>query len=535
MADKNAIIRRYGRAVAHMRQAVGARRLGLCLGAGVSLSVGFPTWTKLLADIYSAMKAQGMSTYFDAGKTSEPIQAQILFAAFREHMLGGSKSAFGEGLLKDAEVIAAWRRLVHRVLYASVPDPASKLATHPYIRELASVARRMRLVVTYNFDDLLEQALAKHQKEQPDSRTVGYVSAWGPNFVINNDRPVVYHPNGFLPFQLDRASERVILTEEALTDQALDYSVGSYQTLLGYFSRTPVLILGSSLADASLRSLLRQALRTSPGNVHYCVHYCGSTRPSEDQQREIAQSNFDLYGIVTLFLDNDELRDVLNLIVAATDDEFIQAYAAAGTPAHYRYYVAGVVSSGKTTAISMLKGTNVVDEWLAGRERLIAKPSSALSADERKQVDDWIMSQLLLKNRRFRLAEPGVHIMDRAPLDAFAFTEPPDVAAKAEMLWDKACAGGNDPFVRGRLILMTGRPEDLAVRERARGRPGERAYLEKQQTSLMELYSDSIAGVRVVDAGGSTIETVARELARAIHFETYDEFDFDGQLKQRRA
>ena len=460
MADKIALIHSYGRALVHLRQALRSQRLGLALGAGVSLSVGLPSWLNLLQGIDARLRGLGIKTHYDPGRTSEPIQAQILFTAFREHSFTSDPSLRGlEGVLQEAEVASRWRGLVHSVLYAPVSDPEAALDKHPYIRELAALTKRLQLVVSYNYDDLLERALARNAKEQPDSRTVGYASAWGPNFTIQSDRPVIYHPNGFLPYHLiDRGSNTVILTEESLSDQTLDLSVGAYKTLLDYFSRAPVFLIGFSLADPAQRALLRQALRLSPGVVHYCVHYCGHARPSNEQQNEIAESNFALFGIVTLFLNDDELRELLVLVVASTDDEFKGAFFEANEPYRYKYYVSGTVSTGKTTAIAMLKGLSVVDEWLTPRNPLIAKPSTSLTPAEEAEVDKWIMRQLRLKNQRFRNAEPGIHIMDRAPLDAFAFTKPHEVASKAEMLWNEACAGARspEPFEVFYMLLLRG-------------------------------------------------------------------------------
>jgi hypothetical protein len=389
MSDRKTLIERYGKAIVHLRQALKMQRLNLALGAGVSLGFGFPCWSDLLKGIEGKMRKMGITTYFDAGKTSEPTQAQILFANYRQHVLSSDATLRQlEGILQEAEIESKWRVLVHSVLYAKVTDPEAKLDDHTYMRQLAVLAKRLPLVVTYNFDDMLELALAKDAKQHPDPRTIGYASAWGPHFATQDDRPVVYHPNGFLPFHLlDRGSERVILTEEALSDQALDFSIGSYQALLDYFSRTPALLIGFSLSDPALRSLLRRALRISPGIVHYCVHWCGRNRPTTEQQHEIAESNFDLFGIVTLFLDDDEVCTLLELVTTISDDVFSGEFIKAKTPFKYKYYVTGVVSAGKTTAISMLKGLSVVDEWLTPRNPLIAKPWNELDDTQRAEVD----------------------------------------------------------------------------------------------------------------------------------------------------
>ena len=42
------LVKRYGRAIAHMRRLSQRKRLGLALGAGVSLSAQLPSWNDLI-------------------------------------------------------------------------------------------------------------------------------------------------------------------------------------------------------------------------------------------------------------------------------------------------------------------------------------------------------------------------------------------------------------------------------------------------------------------------------------------------------
>jgi hypothetical protein len=120
----------------------------------------------------------------------------------------------------------------------------------------------------------------------------------------------------------------------------------------------------------------------------------------------------------------------------------------------------------------MLQGVGIIDEWLRPRIPIIAKPSIELSSDERRQVDEWIMEQLRLKNVRFEKAEVGIHVMDWAPLDAFAFTPRDQRAEKAEAIYKNACHYGGKlhEFIDACLLLLTGRAAELSIRQRWRGR-----------------------------------------------------------------
>ncbi len=528
------LVKRYAREVAHLRQLFEAKRMGLVLGAGVSKAADLPNWNNLIDGVATELGNLGITI---AGLETKalPVQTQIMFSRFREQTFDDVDVRKLSQPFKDAEVAARWRRLVHRILYSGVDSIEVKIDKHPYLDVLAALAFRIPLVISYNFDDLLERTLARHVARLQHSHTVGYYAAWGPNFLLQDDRPVVYHPNGYLPFDLiDRYSDNVVLTEEALSDQIIGYGLGEYATLLDYVTTRSCLFIGFSLNDSAQRTLLRQAVHRAPGNVHYFVQFLdGKTKVSEQEMRDLRETNFDLFNVVTLFLDSQDYRTLFELVAVSSNDRFDDAFFKAGRSEVYRYYVAGPVSIGKTSAISRLQGLTVVDEWLSPKDPLIAKPYHELTDEQRQKVDDWIMEQLRLKNKRFCVANRGIHVMDRAPLDAFAFTAPGEEAAKAKMIWERVCGGGVGrkpiPLAPGCLVFLKGRPDDLATRQRWRGRTGDADYIAKQQTALGETYQGP--GIHVLDISGNSIEVVVRRLTKHIHLGDYTEFDFTGRLE----
>jgi hypothetical protein len=158
-----------------------------------------------------------------------------------------------------------------------------------------------------------------------------------------------------------------------------------------------------------------------------------------------------------------------------------------------------------------------------------------LTPAEQQRVDGWILEQLRLKNGRFRTAPLGLHAMDRAPLDAFAFTEPPKYRDKAEMLWNVACVGNTHnplPFESGDLIMLTGRVDDLQDRQRWRGRDGDHDYIEEQQKALLAVYDAGKApGCCVVKTHGLGIDDVVKRVMYLIHMAKYVEFDMNDRLQ----
>lgn len=205
------------------------------------------------------------------------------------------------------------------------------------------------------------------------------------------------------------------------------------------------------------------------------------------------------------------------------EDTLNDVFVRAGMSQRYRYYITGVVSVGKTSVISRLQGLEIVDEWLRPRDPLIAKPSDKLNLAERERVDQWIMEQIRLKNGRFVRAGSGLYIMDRAPLDAFAFTPVDDYQDKAASLFEIACAGTSgspQSLQKGHLIVLKGDPSALMTRQVWRGRGGTEAYLADQQKDLFDIYSDSSYGrATFIETAGHDLENVTKKVLRAIHFD----------------
>ncbi|WP_238797340.1 SIR2 family protein [Vibrio vulnificus] len=528
-----ALIKRYPVAITHLRQVSSDRKLGVVLGAGLSLSAGFPSWPTLLGSISSEMHELGINGE-NRNNNAEPMQAQYLFSRFKNHYEQSAEFSNLDRMLHEPEIATKWRDLIRKSLYKNVGCLDDKIGEHPYLKDLAQLCHKVPLVVSYNFDELLEKAL--HQTKN-NSDTIGYYTAWGPNFVIQNNRPVVYHPNGFIPEKAeDRYSETVVLTEESISDQIIESATGKYRLLFDYFSKSPCLFLGFSLNDPGMRSILRQTERASPGTIHYYVHYCANGKPSEEEIAEISRVNFELYNFVTLFLNDDEISTLIKTISLLGDDKFSDLYYEAGVDDTYLYHLAGPVSVGKTSCISRLQGMSIVDEWLEQRNNLIAKPSNELNSNEVSQVDEWILGQVRQKNRRFKTAKPGIHVMDRAPVDAFAFVEEDKWPNKANQMIDVICRNNlsDNGISKASVIFLSGNAKELEYRQKYRGRKGDSDYLSEQQELLRKVYTDPIldGAVKFIDTRNKSIEAVTKDIVRNIFLSDYKACDFNALLSK---
>src|SRR5262249_16170328 len=151
-------------------------------------------------------------------------------------------------------------------------------------------------------------------------------------------------------------------------------------------------------------------------------------------------------------------------------DEFEEM--ARGVQRKFVFYIAGCVGSGKTTMISFFRNMYVFDEWLEPRIPEIIKRWDDLTPDETALADNWILRQGRMKNSNIAGMKSGVYMVDRSPLDAFAFTEVEKWSEKGVQIEQNVC--GRMPrkaLEMGHIILLTADPKEMEIRMRLRGRP----------------------------------------------------------------
>jgi hypothetical protein len=158
------VLRRYTRAVYHLRGQLSRKKLMPVFGAGASQSIGLPNWTDLVAKIADHPEVCARAVLERA--TSQASLVQLVFHHFRRSKLRAEVKA---GRIEDEDstsisferkVAFQWREIIHSCLYASARD----VATHPYLEAFVPVIKRAPLTVNYNFDDTLQILLSRAPK-----------------------------------------------------------------------------------------------------------------------------------------------------------------------------------------------------------------------------------------------------------------------------------------------------------------------------------------------------------------------------------
>lgn len=530
---RNHVLEKYCRAIIHMRQELDKNRFGLILGAGISIDLGFPEWEDLIKQIaeHPDINAKKIAIR----PISHTSISQLLFQQYRSNQLknaGEEDSAYSRSEMK---IDAGWKRIVHNALYENVPNTIKELKKKDgIIGAYLDIIKKTRITVNYNFDDSLERMLADSRTTEEKEKTRGYKTIWRTNIQLSPDSRVIYHPNGYLPWRLsDNSSEQLVFLEDSFADQLIDSMSGHHAFLMNHLSQTTCLLMGLSLNDPTLKHLLRQNAIRHPGHYHYYIAYLESDETDDPMyEQSVFESNFEVYNLITLFLSKDEIA-ALGLLLSMNYEDFEDIVEERGEINKYRYFITGSVSVGKSTMISHFQSLKTYDEWLEPLPDGMEKDPAKVQNGDIDQIDKWIAKQIGLKNTHLKHNSKGLNIIDRAPLDAFAFTPDNEWVEKAKLIKEGISPGKSQrKLCPGHIILMIGDPQVMASRAIMRHKDTDAESLDKRQEKLKQIYRADEKSITIVDTRDKTIRQVAKEIARILHCNDYIEANMQEWLNQ---
>lgn len=502
-------------------------RLGLCLGAGVSMDFDIPNWKKLIERIAAEESVNGVELL----RASESLtaQSQFLYQKYVQSLPKAEQSE--DDVIRARRVQTGWLKLVHKCLYATAKTTDSDLRSHPYLWDLVPLIKKSAMTINYNFDDTVERMLYLRNRESgvPTGDDKGFEVIWQPTAQFRRNHGVLYHPNGFLPLQtIDGLSDQVVFMEQEFADQLVDLGAGHYVSLLNHLAKHTIVFIGLSMSDANLKHLLRISARSNPGNFHYHIHWCSESKPSQEEQDAIRTANFSIYNLVTLFLTTDEIKELARLVVA--DQDGFNAFCDAelqGTRTEYKYYLTGPVGTGKTTTLEQLKSIATFDEWVDRRNPLLGRPHSELTETERSEVDAWINQQFRKKNRRVSAASQVVAAIDRSPLDPLYFVKDEAGISKrsSELLhWMVPPEGPVTSISPGHLIVLQCDPRVLVLRLAGRDKTYNVDQLVPQIEAVDRMWQG--LGATIINTTNLSPSQVVTKVLDVILFQPYKPIDF---------
>lgn len=525
------VLRTYPRAIVHMRERLQANSFGMVLGAGVSKALDFPDWATLVDRIASHPRVDAKHLICTAISASATEKTQMLLQHYRAKRV----DEIGEGRTARALrlVHGEWQQVITSALYDGVESDAEELKNaHPYLASFLPTILKSPMTVTYNFDDVLERLLSLEIQDAPTSYGRPFETVWDAAFQPRRNGTIVYHPNGYLPSNLlEEPSENIVFSQDSFADQLIESMAGHHSSLLHHFTRTTCLLMGLSLDDQTLRHLLRQNARINPGQCHYFVHWIDDSETRDEEvEQALSEANFEVSNLVTLFLTNEEC-DALGKLLTLDENELCDLAEEEGVSLKYVYYLTGAVGAGKTTVVNYLGSLQVYEEWTEPRHSNLAQSWKVLSVDERDELDAWILGQFVKKDHALRHAKPGIHIVDRPPLDPLSFTDLNLVGTKAVKMLESFCPGAATRKIeQGQIILLHGEPTEMETRIVGRHKRSDSSVISDLQIRLEEIYEKPV----VIETAGRPVHAVVKEVAKIVHLDRFEyrPYSLQSRLKE---
>ena len=247
----------------------------LFVGAGLSESCGLPGWDEMLEKLLTSLRKNKFLSVNDYDACRNDSQGSFLVKArYLKQFYTESKRSFTSD--------------IRDVLYKNSNKKSQLLNSVANIIKTGNV----ETVISYNYDDLLEEAL-QHDK-------ISFTPIDGSNRPSVGSLPIL-HIHGFIPKDRDADYERnVVISEEDYHSLYRDAYHWANVEQLHALTQTTCYLIGLSLKDPNLRRLLDMAYERSSGKA---VHYV-YLRRTEYKQPTKAETQFYNMGVNVIWYED---------------------------------------------------------------------------------------------------------------------------------------------------------------------------------------------------------------------------------------
>lgn len=326
--------------------------LSIVAGAGVTMAAGGPSWEELVRELLTLALERGHEITrmvpepgnTPGRKSFKPKVVEIRhFDAASAKKAKAALSAIEDGEA-DTEILMEGAQVCYdltgqhlftditQILYADDRKPGpvhraiAKLAHPQYVPDRGGWFPGLHAIITYNFDDLLGEALDAEGLARVSLAMRGDEIAGDPNELAREQGQDglyqrIFHLHGYTPrrlfsitkddfvFSTSQYAQIYAPNQQTIISQAFEYSLAN-----------PVhhaLYVGCSFQDEVMNNLLAQAANMLPGRFHYALLKWPEKRPYREATPEEIDNQNLLYrhlGIRPLWF--DDFSEIPELIMA---------------------------------------------------------------------------------------------------------------------------------------------------------------------------------------------------------------------------
>jgi hypothetical protein len=340
--------------VGELKQAYLREGLTLYVGAGVSMSLGLPSWNELMQSLTVAMMSRKVNS---AAETLKDLQAEartatidLLLKQVQQQKQPEKPILMMARAIKDEfrdDLHAHVALHLYRALKVGALSPAlsvllglivgtfrtgaagdMKLPSSELLDAIVALVRPQRgvsgvnAIVNYNYDDILEERLRRE--------SVQCVTVLSGQDKIAPHKLPSYHVHGVLPVRAYMANQTTldqiptgnfVFSEDEYHKEYADPYRWSNLTQIGLLGRSKGLFVGLSLQDPNHRRLIDVTHQQYPENWNYAILPRAAPPANEDTKdaiiRNLAEAveteSFRKIGVKVCWV-NDVKKDVAPLI-----------------------------------------------------------------------------------------------------------------------------------------------------------------------------------------------------------------------------
>lgn len=254
--------------VQNLKDSFDRGQLSLFLGAGVSSSAGMPGWGNLLNSLFISYLTQEFDTDKTINISEIPEMVDRLNKVSESSPLMGARY-IRKGLTGKTPATDNFVNAITESLY-ELRNKSFNISS-PLIQEIAIMCMprrtgaKVKSVVNYNFDDLLERQLT--------TSGISHRSIYTESEAYDPEELPVYHVHGFLPENrknynsLEKST--LVFSEEGYHHIYTNAYHWSNLVQLNCLRENNCLMIGLSMTDPNLRRLLDISARSVEQNKHF--------------------------------------------------------------------------------------------------------------------------------------------------------------------------------------------------------------------------------------------------------------------------